>query len=235
MSRIQDALKRAEESRNVRTQSASAIPADATATSAQLDDEVRQLEASLAAWRVQPAAPAVTPPPADAQHQKPSGVRLCEEDIRRAHAALAACEERRERSRQQCAALQGQVTEQERVVAQAATHLAVLQQRLQESEALVQGAEAEQAACGERLAALRQCQALAQAATDAEQHLQANTETIARIALVQQRVTEKLSQHQREAQELRATAAQMRQRLTEALARAQSIAGSTTNGGGRHE
>ena len=70
MSRIQDSLKRAEDHRSVRTQSAGlsaatpvagqaiAISKNETVTSARLDDEVRRLETSLATWRVRPADPA---------------------------------------------------------------------------------------------------------------------------------------------------------------------------------
>ena len=212
MSKIQDALKQAEEQRATRAQSASAGPASAT-----LSDEVQRLEASLAAWRARPA---------DSQW---------DEEARRCQTALASCEERLVHAQQQRASLQAQAAEQERVVAQAATYLAVLQRRLRDAEAGIQEVERERTVQGERLSAFRQCQTLAQAAAEAEQHLQTKTEAIARIARVQQRITEKLSQHQRVSQELRDTAATLRRQLAETLARAQMTNGPHTPGDGRHE
>ena len=240
MSRIQDSLKRAEDHRNVRTQSAGlsaatpvagqaiAISKNETVTSARLDDEVRRLETSLATWRVRPADPAAPQPPAPADSE-------WDEEIRRCQALLASCEERVTRAQQQRASLQAQVTEQEHVVAQAAEHLAMLQHRFQEAEAGVQQAAGERTAHGERLSVLRHCQALSQAAAEAEQRLQVNTEVVARIVRVQQRITEKLSQHQRASQELREASETLRRQLAETLAHAQLTHGRRTTEGGCHE
>lgn len=213
MSRMQEALKRAEEQRASRTST--------------LSDEADRLEASLAAWRsARPAEPVA----ATNGSQPP-----WEEELHRCHTLLVSCDARIAQAQQQRASLQVQATEQERVVAQAAAHLGTLQQRVQQAEAGLRSAEADRATHAERLASLRRCQALAQAAAEAEQQLQANTETITRIARVQQRVTEKLSQHQRQAQELRGTTDSLRRQLHDALARAQGVSGSTTNGDGLHE
>lgn len=248
MSKIQEALKRADEHRNARIQSVGAIPRKGTAASARLDDEVRRFEASLAAWRApRPAGPAATPQqpePAASKNEtnglhaqtSPSALGRWDEEIRRCQVLVAACEERLTHSQQQRASLQAQAVEQERVVAQAAALLSALQQRFQECEAGVRSIEAERTAHGERLSALRQCQTLAQAIGKAEQQLHASTEAIARMARVQQRVAEKLSQRQQKSQELRAAAVQLRQQLAEARSRAQPAADATTNGGNRcHE
>ncbi len=244
MSRIQEALKRAEEQRAGRTPSAAA-PKDGAVTPEALDDEVRRLELSLSAWRARPAEPASTPPLAQTAavskrapppaHRTGTASDSWETEICRCQDTLALCEQRLTQAHQQRAACQGQVAEQERVVAQATAHLVALQQRVQDAAAAVRNIEADRAAHGERLSALRQCQTLAQAAVEAEGQIQTNTETIARIARVQQRVTEKLSQHQQEAQELRAAAAELRRRLADTLARTQHPASPAMNGGGRDE
>ena len=239
MSRIQDALRRAEEHRGSRSQAGP----EARESSMRLDDEVREFEASLTAWRARPAEPAVEPaqhpPSVFQQGQETAPLRAIvnpwDEDIRRCRDALAACEARVARARRQQKVLHTQVREQECVVAEAATHLHVLQQGLKELEDGVRRTEAERSAEGERLLALRQCQALAQAAAEADQRLQANTEAMARMARVQQRVSEKLSQQQEEADALRSAAAELRQQLAEALERARSSVNLTAHGDRRNE
>ena len=132
MSRIQDALKRAEESRTPRTPSGEAAP-PRDAISAEMLDEVRRMEASLASWRPipgKPGAPASSTP--SAETPAPSAGRW-EEEIRRCEAELAAHENRAVRSQQQRASLQAQMEEQDRVVAQAAALLGTLQQRVREA------------------------------------------------------------------------------------------------------
>lgn len=246
MSKSHDALKQVERRRSARTQHTDAIQQFEALTPERLDDEVRRFEASLSAWRTpRPAGPAAMPQPEPAASKNETngsraqastnGAGEWDEEIRRCQTLAASCEERLAFAQQQRASLQGQAADQERIVAQAAAYLTALQQRLQESETGVRRAEADRAAHGEWLSALRQCQALAQASAEAEHRLQAHTETIGRIARVQQRVAEKLSQHQREAQEMRSSAEALRRELSEALSRAQHSAGSIVNGGGRHE
>ena len=239
MSKIQNALKHAEEYRASKTHSAADLPHGGAPTPETLDDEVNRLEASLSTWRARPAEPAPAAASAEPRHGStaqaggPWG-----EEIRRCQETLAACEARIARSQQQRSSAQAQVAEQERVVAQAAAHLATLQQRLREAEAEVQQMEGERTTHSDRLSTLRQCQALAQAAEEAEQRLQMNAEIVVHITGVQQRITEKLSQHQRASQELRESADTLRRQLADMIARAPSIGSSPMNridGDGRHE
>ena len=235
MSKIQNALKRAEEHRASKTQ-AGGLPPHEALTPEGLDDEVRRLEALISAWRVRPADPvpaSVSVGPARTSAASVGGPWV--EELQRCQAVLAACDERLTRAQQQRASIQAQVAEQERVVAQAAAHLAALQQRFQAAEADVQQVTEERTAHGERISILQQCQVLAQAAAETEQRLQVNTEMVAEITLVQQRVTDKLSQHQRASQELRESAETLRQQLADMLKRAQLASDQDINGGGRHE
>jgi hypothetical protein len=131
-------------------------------------------------------------------------MRRCEEE-------LAAHEARISRSQEQCVSLR---------------------QQLHEAEAVVRHAEADKAVQTERLLALRRCQALSQAAADAERDFRAHATTIARISRVQQRVNARLSKHQLQAQQLQQTAAQLRRQLNEAVTQA---TGQTIPGDSCHE
>jgi chromosome segregation ATPase len=231
MSRIQDALKRAEEQRSSR-QSLNQPKAPAPSAQEHLAEEVRQLEAKLAAWRTGAPAPAKA-----AQSAKdPQPVQsLWTDEIRRCEAELADHEQRIGAAHQHRAALQVQVTEQERVVEQASAHLTALQQQIREVDAELRQSDGERVAFSERLAAFRQCQSLAQAAADAEQSLQSHTQALARIARVQQRVSEKLTQQQREGQELQQASDALKRQLAEAVARVKGGPMSSGQAGGRHE
>ena len=222
MSRIQDALKQAEDQRSVRTPVCEALPV--SAMSSEMLDEVRRLEASLASWRPRPAAPTA---PA-------SSTGRWEEDLRRCEATLVAQDTRISRSQEQVASLNTQVVEQDEVVTKAAALLRALQQRLQEAQVSLRQAEAEKAAQAERLLALRRCQALSQAATEAECDFRAHAETVARISRVQQRVNERLSKHQLQAQQLQQAVAQLRRQLNNAVTQAAGTSQHTT-GGNHHE
>lgn len=221
MSRIQDALQRAEDQRSEQTVSGAA-PQPSVMSSARLADEVRRLEASLASWRPRPEASVASARPA----------ARWDEDMRRCEEELAAHEARISRSQEQRASLDAQVAAQDQVAARAVAMLQTLRQQLHEAEAAVRQAEADQAAQAERLLALRRCQALSQAAAEAERDFQAHATAIARISRVQQRVNERLSKHQLQAQQLQQAAAQLRRQLNDAVTQTTS---QIIQGGGRHE
>jgi chromosome segregation ATPase len=231
MSRIQDALKRAEEQRSSR-QAVNQPRAAAPAPADRLADEVRELEAKLAAWRTGAPLPK---PQASASESAPAAAAqsLWSAEIQKCEAELAAHERRIGAAHQHRAALQAQATEQERVVAQASAHFTALQQQIREVDAELRDADAQRVAFNGQLVAFRQCEALAKAAAEADESLQSHTESLARIARVQQRVNEKLSQQERQGQELRQASEVLKRQLADAVARAKAGSASPGQGGGR--
>ena len=239
MSKMQDALKRAAEDRDLQraSQPPAARPEPAAPGAQELWQEVRRLEASLASWSAQrsgassgqPAESAVGKPQQASSagpHRREDSVQRWQEAIQRCQAKLASYEEQAENRRQQQAAAQAQAVAQERLVAQAAADLTVLRQRLSEATGAVQAVEAETARELERLAALRECQELSRASQATEEELRVTAEIVAHITQHQRQVGEKLALCQQRGGELQQAADGLRRQLERALVRAE-LAGPT--------
>ena len=227
MSRVQDALKKASEDREIR-HAGSGQAKELSAGTQELWQEVHRLESSLANWTarqtvstgsIQPAAPAT---PAPGFVTRPHAVHTWQETFTQCESALSACDAQIVRHLEEQALVEAQVAAQERAAAQANLELSTLRHRMMDVQGAVKSAEAGKAALQRKVDALRECQRLSDACAAADQELRTTDEMIAKTLDYQQRVTDKLAQYRQHQQTAQRTAEGLRHQLQQALVRAQA-------------
>ena len=237
MSKMQDALRKAVEDRDLRHEPR---PADAVSGTHELWQEVRRLESSLANWTVRPVtspnpaqpSSSVRPPTASSGNPAELGGRgdavaagegtpvpVWKDALKQCESQLSAYDEQIVRRLEEQATLETQVEVQERAAAQARTALTALQQRLADTQHAVKSAEADRLSVQRKLEALRECQKLSDASQASEQELRATDEMIVNALDYQQRVADKLAQYRQHRQTVQRTTEGLRHQLQQAVAR----------------
>ena len=229
MSKIQDALKRASEERDLRSgvsnqTSRTHEPADGAQ---ELWHEVRRLESSLANWNARQASPVqASSEPAVRSAESAAGqgrtsppTQTWKDTLTQCERQLSAYDDQLAHHLEEQVTLEAQVATQERAAAQATAALNALRQRLADAQGAAKSVEAGKAVVRRKVDALRECQRLSGASEAAEQELQATDDVIVRTLDDQQRAVDKLVQYRQHRQTVQRTTEGLRHQLQQALAR----------------
>ena len=253
MSKITDALHRAEEQRRAqaapetplfrRIQPAAPTPQDKA--NAHLGAPAPSARQASVSWSgggpaVAPA-PDIAPPAASrptpaGQHVPSDGagtVASWDAAIERVTQQLAAIETRVARGAGERVRLTAQLQANEQLVAAIGREQIELKQQLASVEQAMRAVDADRAAYVRQLDSLRECQVLSHTVRVMEQELAANAKALEAIARTQQHVYQEQEHYQQRAQALAQQLEGLRFRLAQALAFTGTTDARSANGGGR--
>ncbi len=232
MSKIQNALERADEERATRSAADARAEAgtEASPQARAMWQEVRRWETSVVARRSpqSPVAPGRAPHSGGGANvstprleTRPADAGPAwDEALRQAQGILVTCEQRMAVARDAAAASAAGVTAHAAIAAQAARELTRLQQAAQHAQEQMQAAERIYEGQRDRVAALQQGQVLAAACRKAEQEAQVAAQLVTHTS-------QELAHYQARHRDLTTTVDDLRRRLSETLARLQAAPGRT--------
>lgn len=238
MSKIMDALRRADEERQASGRSPLTWARFVQAIKQELREELRQMEEAFSRRRAQQAeaqrlampdegphgrlSPPVAPAREGAASPAPSAALPTadswERAIERVKEELESCERELARQNAETLHIKAQLASTEQLIAHLTQQQAGLQQRLAELDRMSTTLNEARGSWQRQLEALRECQLLSHAAKMAERELAANTVMVKQIADSQQGVSDELAHYEQRGALLQQHIDRIRFELSKALA-----------------